>query len=147
MKTKIPLLCILVLFVANCTNQSDKKADNNEAQIVYVYTSIPYEKASFKLYSDQAFIGEIPFIDSTNLSNIPSAALTVYLKEGNQSIVAKDKEESFYSSILIDRIKNEMNIGFVNKSSKYTKINITNLSYETGFKQSAIGKIIVFRLD
>ena len=66
MKTKITLLFLLVLFVANCTNQSDKKADNNKAQIVYVYTSIPYEKASFKLYLDQDSIGEIPFIDSAN---------------------------------------------------------------------------------
>lgn len=150
MKKIIPVLLILVLVAAYCTIQSGGFAFNKKAQKVYVYTSIPSEKAIFKLYLNEDYIGEIPYIDSTNTNSIPSTSLAVYLKKRNQVLVAKDKEESFYSSVSFNRTINKLNLGFAKYSKESSTVGIASLSSlkkENGFKRSAIDNDIVLRLQ
>lgn len=147
MKKHIPVLLILVLVAAYCTTQSGNSPFNKKAQKVYVYTSIPSEKAIFKLYLNEDYIGEIPYIDSTNKHRIPSTALSVYLKKRNQVLVAKDKEESFYSSVSFNRTINKLNLGFAGYSRESSTVDFSSLQKENGFKKSAIDKDIVLRLQ
>jgi biopolymer transport protein ExbD len=147
MKKLIPVLLIVVLVAAYCTTQSGNSPLNKKAQKVYVYTSIPPEKAIYKLYLNEDYIGEIPYIESTNKHRILSSALSVYLKKRNQVLVAKDKEESFYSSVSFNRTISKLNFGFAGYSKESSTDCISSLKKENGFTKSTIDKDIVLRLQ
>ena len=147
MKKIILFFSILVLIASNCTKQGEGQTFSKTAQKVYVYTSIPSEKAIFSLYLNQDYLGKIPYIDSTKNNRIPSAAMVVYLRKGKQELVAKDMGESFYSSVSFNRTIKKLNVGFIKQFEERSSIGVGTLLNENGFKQSSIDNVLVFRLD
>jgi hypothetical protein len=147
MKKIILFFPILVLIASNCTKQGEVEAFSKKAQKVYVYTSILSEKAIFSLYLNQDYIGKIPYIDSTNINSIPSAAMVVNIRKGKQELVAKDMGESFYSSVSFNRTTKKLNVGFIKHFEERSSVGIGTRLKENGFKQSSIDNVMVFRLD
>lgn len=138
MARQILVSILLLLLIPSCINKNKKD--------VYVFKST-LKNDSINLFFDEKEIGQIPYIDTIQVTNLTSNAILISLGKGKHELIAKDKSGASLSSLVIDISGYSIKVGPWNYSKNKTNISILKNDNKYSFRNRSSNEFFIYSLD